>query len=201
MIFEKQWIYLDNAVGHFYRTTFEIGSGGTLHPKKSKELESSTGMCVSYIPHHHGNPSYVYTWEINPKNFCKETFSDLDFFSFSFSAAAKEAGTDNRNIVDDGKSQKLTRDDIEMLKEQGLKGQVHPLSPPTESWWPRSNPAMRKSCWRQPIKCHSIYTVWKKKRIKNNNFVAPKIQVILDKMNGTHVCCPNLFNIMYVLCI
>lgn len=35
---------------------------------------------------------------------------------------------DNRNIVDDGKSQKLTRDDIEMLKEQGLKGQVHPLS-------------------------------------------------------------------------
>ncbi|CAF96114.1 unnamed protein product, partial [Tetraodon nigroviridis] len=80
VIFEKQWIYLDNAVGHFYRTTFEIGSGGTLHPKKSKELESST--------------------------------------------AAKEAGTDNRNIVDDGKSQKLTRDDIEMLKEQGLKGQM-----------------------------------------------------------------------------
>nr|XP_043905274.1 tRNA (adenine(58)-N(1))-methyltransferase non-catalytic subunit TRM6 isoform X1 [Solea senegalensis] len=36
---------------------------------------------------------------------------------------AKEAGTDNRNIVDDGKSQKLTRDDIETLKEQGLKGQ------------------------------------------------------------------------------
>lgn len=37
---------------------------------------------------------------------------------------SKEAGADNRNIVDDGKSQKLTRDDIEMLKEQGLKGQV-----------------------------------------------------------------------------
>jgi hypothetical protein len=37
---------------------------------------------------------------------------------------AKEAGTDNRNILDDGKSQKLTRDDIETLKEQGLKGQV-----------------------------------------------------------------------------
>lgn len=41
---------------------------------------------------------------------------------------AKEAGTDNRNIVDDGKSQKLTRDDIETLKEQGLKGQVHQRS-------------------------------------------------------------------------
>ncbi|KAL0967720.1 hypothetical protein UPYG_G00256030 [Umbra pygmaea] len=39
------------------------------------------------------------------------------------SADAKEAGTDNRHILDDGKSQKLTRDDIETLKEQGLKGQ------------------------------------------------------------------------------
>lgn len=37
---------------------------------------------------------------------------------------AKEAGQDNRHIVDDGKSQKLTRDDIESLKEQGMKGQV-----------------------------------------------------------------------------
>ncbi|KAE8287036.1 tRNA (adenine(58)-N(1))-methyltransferase non-catalytic subunit TRM6 [Larimichthys crocea] len=39
------------------------------------------------------------------------------------STDTKAAGTDNRNIVDDGKSQKLTRDDIETLKEQGLKGQ------------------------------------------------------------------------------
>ncbi|KAL0165087.1 hypothetical protein M9458_040840, partial [Cirrhinus mrigala] len=36
---------------------------------------------------------------------------------------SKEAGQDNRHIVDDGRSQKLTRDDIETLKEQGLKGQ------------------------------------------------------------------------------
>lgn len=36
----------------------------------------------------------------------------------------KEAGADNRNIIDDGKSQKLTRDDIEALKEKGIKGQV-----------------------------------------------------------------------------
>ncbi|XP_041038799.1 tRNA (adenine(58)-N(1))-methyltransferase non-catalytic subunit TRM6 isoform X1 [Carcharodon carcharias] len=34
-----------------------------------------------------------------------------------------EAGIDNRNIIDDGKSQKLSRDDIEALKGQGLKGQ------------------------------------------------------------------------------
>lgn len=54
----------------------------------------------------------------------------IDSLSLSFSLHvlfpdAKEAGTDNRNIVDDGKSQKLTRDDIETLKGQGLKGQVH----------------------------------------------------------------------------
>ncbi|KAJ7341553.1 hypothetical protein JRQ81_005792 [Phrynocephalus forsythii] len=35
----------------------------------------------------------------------------------------KEAGADNRNIVDDGKSQKLTHDDIKALKDKGIKGQ------------------------------------------------------------------------------
>ncbi|KAM3602381.1 uncharacterized protein V6R79_003025 [Siganus canaliculatus] len=78
VIFEKQWFFLDNAVGHLYSSTFEI-AGGVLQPRKLKDAESSTD--------------------------------------------AKEAGVDNRNIVDDGKSQKLTRDDIELLKEQGLKGQ------------------------------------------------------------------------------
>uniref|UniRef100_A0A669E4V6 tRNA (adenine(58)-N(1))-methyltransferase non-catalytic subunit TRM6 n=1 Tax=Oreochromis niloticus TaxID=8128 RepID=A0A669E4V6_ORENI len=71
VIFEKQWIFLDNAVGQLYSTTFEILSGGNLKPHELKD----------------------------------------------------SAGTDNRNIVDDGKSQKLTRDDIEALKEKGLKGQ------------------------------------------------------------------------------
>ncbi|XP_043961982.1 tRNA (adenine(58)-N(1))-methyltransferase non-catalytic subunit TRM6 [Gambusia affinis] len=79
VIFEKQWILLDNVVGHLYGTTFEIASGGTLQPKEDKETESSTDV--------------------------------------------KVAGTDNRNIVDDGKSQKLTRDDIETMKEQGLKNE------------------------------------------------------------------------------
>ncbi|KAM9339714.1 tRNA (adenine(58)-N(1))-methyltransferase non-catalytic subunit TRM6 [Symphorus nematophorus] len=78
VIFEKQWFFLDNAVGHLYSTTFETVSG-VLQIRKPKDAESSTD--------------------------------------------AKEVGTDNRNIVDDGKSQKLTRDDIEALKEQGLKGQ------------------------------------------------------------------------------
>ncbi|MED6237762.1 hypothetical protein ATANTOWER_007916 [Ataeniobius toweri] len=76
VIFEKQWILLDNVVGHLYSTTFEVASGGSLQPKEDKETESSTDV--------------------------------------------KVAGTDNRNIVDDGKSQKLTRDDIETMKEQGL---------------------------------------------------------------------------------
>ncbi|XP_074845437.1 tRNA (adenine(58)-N(1))-methyltransferase non-catalytic subunit TRM6 [Carettochelys insculpta] len=78
VIFEKQWFYLDNAIGHIYGTTFEVSSGGSLQPKKKME-ESTT-----------------------------ET---------------KEAGTDNRNIVDDGRSQKLTHDDIKALKDKGIKGQ------------------------------------------------------------------------------
>ncbi|XP_040836915.1 tRNA (adenine(58)-N(1))-methyltransferase non-catalytic subunit TRM6 [Ochotona curzoniae] len=38
-------------------------------------------------------------------------------------AETKEAGTDNRNIIDDGKSQKLTQDDIKALKDRGIKGE------------------------------------------------------------------------------
>uniref|UniRef100_W5LCQ5 tRNA (adenine(58)-N(1))-methyltransferase non-catalytic subunit TRM6 n=1 Tax=Astyanax mexicanus TaxID=7994 RepID=W5LCQ5_ASTMX len=79
VIFEKQWIFMDNAVGQLYGSTFEVDSGGILNLRKPKQDEDSTDN--------------------------------------------KEAGLDNRHIVDDGKSQKLTRDDIESLKEQGLKGQ------------------------------------------------------------------------------
>ncbi|XP_006136063.2 tRNA (adenine(58)-N(1))-methyltransferase non-catalytic subunit TRM6 isoform X1 [Pelodiscus sinensis] len=78
VIFEKQWFYLDNAIGHIYGTTFEVSTGGSLQPKKKME----------------------------------ETTTET-----------KEAGTDNRNIVDDGKSQKLTHDDIQALKDKGIKGQ------------------------------------------------------------------------------
>ncbi|XP_060088695.1 tRNA (adenine(58)-N(1))-methyltransferase non-catalytic subunit TRM6 [Heteronotia binoei] len=78
IIFEKQWFYLDNAIGNVYGTTFEVTSGGSLQPKKRVD-EATT-----------------------------ET---------------KKAGTDNRNIIDDGKSQKLTHDDIKALKDKGIKGQ------------------------------------------------------------------------------
>ncbi|XP_043912373.1 tRNA (adenine(58)-N(1))-methyltransferase non-catalytic subunit TRM6 [Protopterus annectens] len=80
IIFEKQWFYLDNAIGEHYGSKFEVASGGGLRS-------------------------------------IKETTEDT-------SADVKAAGADNRNIVDDGKSQKLTRDDIEALKEKGLKGEV-----------------------------------------------------------------------------
>uniref|UniRef100_A0A8C1GUE9 tRNA (adenine(58)-N(1))-methyltransferase non-catalytic subunit TRM6 n=1 Tax=Cyprinus carpio TaxID=7962 RepID=A0A8C1GUE9_CYPCA len=79
VIFEKQWFFLDNAVGQLFGTRFEIEAGGSLKLKAAKHSGDS-----------------------------------LD---------SKEAGQDNRHILDDGKSQKLTRDDIETLKEQGLKGQ------------------------------------------------------------------------------
>uniref|UniRef100_A0A8C2DRT4 tRNA (adenine(58)-N(1))-methyltransferase non-catalytic subunit TRM6 n=1 Tax=Cyprinus carpio TaxID=7962 RepID=A0A8C2DRT4_CYPCA len=79
VIFEKQWFFLDNAVGQLFGTRFEIGAGGSLKLKAAKHSGDS-----------------------------------LD---------SKEVGQDNRHILDDGKSQKLTRDDIETLKEQGLKGQ------------------------------------------------------------------------------
>ncbi|NWI00183.1 TRM6 methyltransferase, partial [Tichodroma muraria] len=78
IVFEKQWFYLDNAIGHIYGTMFEVTSGGNLQPKQ--EVEETT-------------------------------------------TETKEAGTDNRNIVDDGKSQKLTHDDIKALKDKGIKGQ------------------------------------------------------------------------------
>ncbi|XP_076872923.1 tRNA (adenine(58)-N(1))-methyltransferase non-catalytic subunit TRM6 isoform X1 [Brachyhypopomus gauderio] len=79
VIFEKQWIFLDGAVGELYGSTFEVNAGAKLSLRKTNNSGSS--------------------------------------------AETKEAGLDNRHIVDDGKSQKLTRDDIESLKEQGLKGQ------------------------------------------------------------------------------
>ncbi|KAK7797731.1 hypothetical protein U0070_020023, partial [Myodes glareolus] len=76
--FDKQWFYLDNAIGHSYGSTFEVCNGGCLQLKKKKEEPTS------------------------------ET---------------KEAGIDNRNIVDDGKSQKHTQDDIKALKDKGIKGE------------------------------------------------------------------------------
>lgn len=61
-------------MGHFYRTTFEIGSGGTLLLKKPKEMESATGACVYYVLHHHANYSCNYVEEMNTKHFLNRYF-------------------------------------------------------------------------------------------------------------------------------
>lgn len=44
VIFEKQWIFLDNAVGQLYSTTFEILSGGNLKPHELKDTASPLGV-------------------------------------------------------------------------------------------------------------------------------------------------------------
>lgn len=119
VIFEKQWFFLDNAVGQLYSTTFEIVSGGNLQPQMPKNTESSSD--------------------------------------------AKEAGTDNRNIVDDGKSQKLTRDDIETLKEQGLKGQeiIQQLIDNSSTFKDKTEYAQDKYIKKKKKKYENIVTILK----------------------------------------
>lgn len=135
VIFEKQWFFLDGAVGNFYSTTFEIVSGA-LQPQKLKNTDSFTGVCSCFDSHTPDtSPCLQLAFRCVMHSFISpdctqwpsESFSFIFTFSLSASLSfpdAKEAGTDNRNIVDDGKSQKLTRDDIEDLKEKGLEGQV-----------------------------------------------------------------------------
>ena len=43
VMFEKQWLFLEKAVGQLYSTSFEVVSGGHLEPQKAKTTESSTG--------------------------------------------------------------------------------------------------------------------------------------------------------------
>ncbi|XP_030052166.1 tRNA (adenine(58)-N(1))-methyltransferase non-catalytic subunit TRM6 isoform X2 [Microcaecilia unicolor] len=118
IIFEKQWIYLDNAIQQFYGTTFEITAGGNLQPKRKLE-ETNT-----------------------------ET---------------KEAGADNRNIVDDGKSQKLTRDDIEALKEKGIKGQeiVQQLIENSTTFRDKTEFAQEKYIRKKKKKYEAVVTILK----------------------------------------
>ena len=35
--FEKQWFYLDNAIGHSYGSAFDVSSGGSLQLRKKLE--------------------------------------------------------------------------------------------------------------------------------------------------------------------
>ncbi|KAM4770883.1 tRNA (adenine(58)-N(1))-methyltransferase non-catalytic subunit TRM6 [Rhinophrynus dorsalis] len=117
VIFEKQWIYLDNAIGKNYGTTFEITGGGNLQMKRKEESATET----------------------------------------------KEAGADNRNIVDDGKSQKLTRDDIEALKEKGIKGQeiVQQLIENSTTFRDKTEFAQEKYIKKKKNKYEAIITILK----------------------------------------
>ncbi|KAM4693554.1 tRNA (adenine(58)-N(1))-methyltransferase non-catalytic subunit TRM6 [Discoglossus pictus] len=117
IIFEKQWIYLDNSIGKNYGTSFEISSGGNLEPKK-KDISA---------------------------------------------AESKEAGADNRNIVDDGKSQKLTRDDIEALKEKGIKGDeiVQQLIENSTTFRDKTEFAQEKYIKKKKKKYEAVITILK----------------------------------------
>lgn len=42
IIFEKQWIFLDAAVGELYGSTFEVDAGGKLNLKKTKGSEQDS---------------------------------------------------------------------------------------------------------------------------------------------------------------
>ncbi|XP_036406189.1 tRNA (adenine(58)-N(1))-methyltransferase non-catalytic subunit TRM6 [Megalops cyprinoides] len=79
------------------------------------------------------------------------------------SAEIKEAGTDNRNIVDDGRSQKLTRDDIETLKGQGLKGQeiVQQLVENSTTFRDKTEFAQEKYIKKKKKKYENIVTILK----------------------------------------
>uniref|UniRef100_A0A8C4T3E7 tRNA (adenine(58)-N(1))-methyltransferase non-catalytic subunit TRM6 n=1 Tax=Erpetoichthys calabaricus TaxID=27687 RepID=A0A8C4T3E7_ERPCA len=119
IIFEKQWLFLDNAVGQPYGTTFDVIAGGVLQAQKPR-----------------------------PAGSLQES---------------KEAGVDNRNIVDDGRSQKLTRDDIETLKEQGLKGQdiVQQLIDNSTTFRDKTEFAQEKYIKKKKKKYENIVTIVK----------------------------------------
>ncbi|XP_031722160.1 tRNA (adenine(58)-N(1))-methyltransferase non-catalytic subunit TRM6 [Anarrhichthys ocellatus] len=85
-----------------------------IQPKKKVIFEKQWFFLDNSVGQLHGSTFEIASGGILQPQKPKDTESSTD---------AKEAGTDNRNIVDDGKSQKLTRDDIENLKEQGLKDQ------------------------------------------------------------------------------
>ncbi|XP_061478486.1 tRNA (adenine(58)-N(1))-methyltransferase non-catalytic subunit TRM6 [Rhineura floridana] len=75
----------------------------------------------------------------------------------------KEAGTDNRNIVDDGKSQKLTHDDIKALKDKGIKGQeiVQQLIENSTTFRDKTEFAQHKYIKKKKKKYEAVITIVK----------------------------------------
>ncbi|XP_034966017.2 tRNA (adenine(58)-N(1))-methyltransferase non-catalytic subunit TRM6 [Zootoca vivipara] len=75
----------------------------------------------------------------------------------------KEAGADNRNIVDDGKSQKLTHDDIKALKDKGIKGQeiVQQLIENSTTFRDKTEFAQHKYIKKKKKKYEAVITIVK----------------------------------------
>lgn len=75
----------------------------------------------------------------------------------------KEAGTDNRNIIDDGKSQKLTQDDIKALKDKGIKGEeiVQQLIENSTTFRDKTEFAQDKYIKKKKKKYEAIVTILK----------------------------------------
>uniref|UniRef100_F7AA51 tRNA (adenine(58)-N(1))-methyltransferase non-catalytic subunit TRM6 n=1 Tax=Monodelphis domestica TaxID=13616 RepID=F7AA51_MONDO len=102
--------------------------------------------------------SYGTTFEVSnsgnlqPKKMMEEITSET-----------KEAGIDNRNIVDDGKSQKLTQDDIKALKDKGIKGEeiVQQLIENSTTFRDKTEFAQDKYIKKKKKKYEAIITVVK----------------------------------------
>ena len=47
-MFEKQWLFLEKAVGQLYSTAFEVVSGGHLEPHKAKTTEGLAGKLQAW---------------------------------------------------------------------------------------------------------------------------------------------------------
>ncbi|XP_049635207.1 tRNA (adenine(58)-N(1))-methyltransferase non-catalytic subunit TRM6 [Suncus etruscus] len=79
------------------------------------------------------------------------------------SSETKEAGIDNRNIIDDGKSQKLTQDDIKALKDKGIKGEeiVQQLIENSTTFRDKTEFAQDKYIKKKKKKYEAIITVVK----------------------------------------
>ncbi|XP_044300092.1 tRNA (adenine(58)-N(1))-methyltransferase non-catalytic subunit TRM6 isoform X2 [Varanus komodoensis] len=122
--------------------------------KRRKIIFEKQWFCLdNAIGHNYGTTFEVTSGgSLQPKKRVEETAMET-----------KEAGTDNRNIVDDGKSQKLTHDDIKALKDKGTKGQeiVQQLIENSTSFRDKTEYAQDKYIKKKKKKYEAVITVIK----------------------------------------
>lgn len=117
---------LDGAVGHYYGSTFVV-KNGQMH-KIQKTFKEAEVL---------GNYEYsVSYWLSTFRLWCVEkwsfsTFTRRLYVNKSYhlwdigNYPGPEKGTDNRDLHDLDSNQKLSREDIEKMKKEGAKGEVH----------------------------------------------------------------------------